>query len=141
MSREYAIFVFEDSREDIFLIREALLHAAIKHQLTILEDVRTLGHLLDTATAPPDLFLIDLNLPKQDGFEVLSAIREDSRCELTPVILMSSSNSPKVRKRAGEFGVRCYFCKPIDLDEFMKLGGMVREAFVSRNHADLGLAP
>jgi len=124
-----SIVLIEDSKDDAFLVREALAGAAIQHDLTVMEDGADIVSLLDqVGTRPPDLFLIDLNLPRVDGFQVLAAIREHPRCQATPVIVMSSSDSESDHKRAAALSVSGYFCKPLDLDEFMKLGGMVQSA-------------
>jgi CheY-like chemotaxis protein len=75
----------------------------------------------------PDLVLLDLNLPKVSGEEVLKRVRVSPRCGRTKVLIISSSNAPSDRERAMALGATGYFRKPSSLDEFMQLGPKVRE--------------
>jgi len=74
----------------------------------------------------PDLLLLDLNLPKRDGFEVLQRLRRSERCRAIPVLVMTSSSSPKDLSRAAELDAS-YFRKPPSYDEFLKLGVVLRQ--------------
>jgi len=75
----------------------------------------------------PDLMLLDMNLPKVDGPEILSAFRKHPRCAQTPVIVITSSDAGRDRERMAQFGIAHYFKKPSSLDAFLKLGAIVRE--------------
>ena len=75
----------------------------------------------------PDLILLDLNLPKADGPQVLSEFRQHPECADTPVIVVTSSDAPRDRARVTELGISRYFRKPLDLDAFLQLGAVVRE--------------
>lgn len=130
------ILLAEDNIADVMLVREALTAHHVESTLHVVKDgqealdfVATMG---ETGSAPcPDLMLLDLNLPMADGATVLTAFREHKACAATPVIIVSSSNSPKDRTRMAVLGVTDYFRKPSDFDEFMKLGEMVRRVLDS----------
>jgi len=85
----------------------------------------------DPAAPCPHLLLLDLNLPKKDGFEVLERLRASERCKNIPVLIMTSSNSPSDQARASELGAM-YFRKPPNYDEFLKLGGVLKRLIEGR---------
>jgi CheY-like chemotaxis protein len=126
------ILLAEDNVGDVILVREALAAHNVENILHVVTDgqsaldfVATMGEL---QSAPcPDLMLLDMNLPKADGAAVLAAFRGHRACARTPVIIVSSSNSPKDRSRVAALGVNHYFRKPPDFDEYMKLGKVVKE--------------
>jgi len=130
------ILLAEDNIADVMLVREALTAHHVESTLHVVKDgeealdfVATMG---ETGSAPcPDLVLLDMNLPKADGATVLAALREHRACAATPVIVVSSSNSPKDRSQMTALGVTHYFRKPPDFDEFMKLGEVVRRVLDS----------
>jgi len=75
----------------------------------------------------PDVVLLDLNLPKADGVEILAEFRRNPACAHTPVIAVTSSDTPKDRSQMAALGVNRYFRKPSDLEAFLELGATVRE--------------
>ena len=126
------IVVAEDNAPDVFLIRQALSQEGLAYRLDTLSDgddaFRLIDRLEQDARKPfPDLFVIDLNLPRRSGAEVLARVRSSSRGAHSSIIIMSSSDAPHDRDRARTLGANLYFRKPLDLDEFMKIGGYVRE--------------
>jgi CheY-like chemotaxis protein len=74
----------------------------------------------------PQLLLLDLNLPKVDGFEVLRRLRASEKFKAIPVLIVSSSDAPGDRSRAAEYGAG-YFRKPPSYEEFLKLGGVLKQ--------------
>ncbi|MCU1324879.1 MAG: response regulator receiver protein, partial [Bryobacterales bacterium] len=82
----------------------------------------------------PDLFLLDLNLPKLDGCELLVLLRAHPLCGDKPVIIISSSGAERDRRRATDAGATRYYQKPSELKEFMKLGALVREVVEAEPH-------
>ena len=80
---------------------------------------------MDAGAPCPDFLLLDLNLPKKDGFEVLERLRASEKFSSIPVVVMTSSNSPADRNRAAELGAS-YFCKPPNYEEFLKLGALLK---------------
>jgi chemotaxis family two-component system response regulator Rcp1 len=115
----------EDSKADLFLIRKAISAAQIDASVSIVNDGREAVEFVDKAEA--DLVLLDLNLPKKDGIEVLRYIRHSSTCKNVPVLVVSSSDSPSDRDAVQALGFNGYFRKPSVYAEFMKLGPLVRD--------------
>lgn len=133
------ILLAEDNRGDVLLVREALDTHGIGYQLHVASDgVQAAGYIenigLPAGPPCPDLLLLDLNLPKKDGHELLKLFRSHPICAPKPVIVITSSDAPSDRRRAAELGAN-YFRKALDLDEFMKLGTLVCRIM---RHSQLG---
>jgi DNA-binding response OmpR family regulator len=80
---------------------------------------------MDSDAPCPDVLLLDLNLPKIEGFEVLRRLRASHKCKNIPVVVVSSSDSPGDRSEAANLGAR-YFRKPVSYEEFLKIGPFLR---------------
>ena len=124
------ILIVEDNKADVFLIQEAIAGAEIKAELTVVQDGREATDIFDKAdvdekVVSPDVVLLDLNLPKKSGFEVLQHMQASKRCKHTRVVIVTSSDSAKDRAQAQALGAHAYFRKPSDFNEFMKLGEVV----------------
>jgi CheY-like chemotaxis protein len=134
-----ALLVVEDSPADVFLLREAMKEAGLSCQLQIADDGEKAIHILDRvddgSQNVPDLLLVDLNVPRQSGTQVLARLRQIPRCGKTPVVMMSTSDTQIERTRAFELGATEYFCKPSSLKEFMQLGKLVRRLLEERDDA------
>jgi two-component system, chemotaxis family, response regulator Rcp1 len=118
------ILLVDDSEADVYLFREAFQAVQSVHELEIARDGdEALQHLHAAGGKEhlPDLIMLDLNLPKVDGFEVLRAIRADSKLRAIPVIVLSSSSNQRQVRRAYELGANAYIVKP--LDDFVDLVG------------------
>jgi CheY-like chemotaxis protein len=120
------ILLIEDSDADVFLVRRAL-NGVLPYELQLARDGEAAFGFLDgwaddPAAEWPDLILLDLNLPRIDGFQVLSRIRQNPRLAAIPVIVMTSSDSPADREKMFRLGATVYFRKPTDLNAFMELG-------------------
>src|ERR1700741_3399744 len=106
------VLLIEDNAADIELVREALKGAREPYELEVasdFEEARDLVRKIGTATAAPDVLLIDLNLPKGNGLELLRIFRAHPACASTPVIVISSSNSPKGPQPGGGIGRSAVF--------------------------------
>jgi CheY-like chemotaxis protein len=126
------ILLAEDNDGDVFLVRRALDKKGLKHELSVARTGEEALRLLQQAehsgkTEAPNLILLDLNLPKIDGIQLLSRIRKVDAFTDTPVIVLTSSDSPKDRDRALAMGATLYFRKPTDLESFMRLGDAVEK--------------
>lgn len=126
------ILLAEDNDGDIFLVRRALDRHIGSYQLLLAKDGEEAVQVLERADADecapcPDFVVLDLNLPRRSGIQVLKCLRDFPRCAAAPVIIFTSSNSPQDKAEAFRLGANRYFQKPTDLAEFMKLGEMVRE--------------
>lgn len=130
--REIHILLAEDNRADVLLIREALVAHQVPHQLHLVtngaEALEFVARMGKPGQEPcPDIILLDLNLPRIDGVEVLQEVRCHPDCVSTPVIVVSSSDTSQDRQKVGTLGVTRYFRKPTSFDAFMQLGAIVRE--------------
>ena len=126
----YRIWIAEDNPADVYLIEEALRREGFTYRLQIAdngEDMLNRIAALDqnSCESAPDLFMIDLNLPRRSGADILERIRRSNCCAKIPVIIITSSDSPEDRSRARELGASYYFRKPPDLDRFLSIGGIV----------------
>jgi CheY-like chemotaxis protein len=121
----------EDSGPDVGLVTEALTHHKLNVDLTVYRDGQSVIEWLDRVEAReipcPDIVLLDLNLPRFDGISILTRMRAGNICSKLPVVIITSSNAASDREAATRFGATAYFRKPIDYDQFMQLGGIVRE--------------
>ena len=130
--RHFKILLVEDNAADIYLVRKALTDAGLVFGLKVLEDgALALAFVSEpdsaAASALPDLILLDLNLPKADGLDVLAAIRANPRMAAVPVVIATSSSAPSERARAETLGVDGFLTKPPDLTRFMEMGVAIRE--------------
>jgi DNA-binding response OmpR family regulator len=120
----------------VYLIREAIERCGINADIDVLRDGYAATQYFDEAdasesTACPDLILLDLNLPKTSGHEVLKHLRASVRCKSAKVLIVSSSDAPTDRKAVEYFAVSNYFKKPSTYAEFMKLGSMIERLLTS----------
>lgn len=125
------IFLAEDNPGDVRLIREALKLHEVDFNLHVFEDgeraLTFVGNLSDPSTVCPDLILLDLNLPKTDGRDILKQLKQTPRVRNVPVVVLSSSQSPKDQAETAALGATRYVRKPSTLDEFMAIGALAKE--------------
>jgi two-component system response regulator len=128
--RRYKILVVEDNPNDVELLRMALREAEIECDLTVIDDGGDALAFVERQSAPegcPDLAILDLNLPRRDGVEVLHGMRSNPVFSDVPVAVLSSSALPREKARVEKLHILRYMLKPSDLDEFLKIGGAVKE--------------
>ena len=118
------ILLVEDNPGDARLTAEALTDAKVLNTLTVVQDgVEALTYLRRQgrySDAPrPDVVLLDLNLPKKDGREVLAEIKEDPDLKRIPVVVLTTSKAEEDIARTYDLHGNCYISKPVDLDQFM----------------------
>lgn len=133
---KYLIIAAEDCRSDVFLLRTALNETDLKYELKSLDDGDDVLKFIDQidrdpTSLPPHLFVVDLNMPKRSGEEVFQRLRRSDKLAKIPVIVVTSSSSPMDRARATELGAAAFFQKPVDLDEFMLIGKVIRRVLTS----------
>jgi CheY-like chemotaxis protein len=123
------LLVIEDNPADVDLLRRALDGANLNFELTVVDDgAKALALLRAGAETPaPDLAIVDLNLPKHNGLEVIERMRANPTFREVPVVILTSSSAPRDRSSLDRFGVRKYLVKPADLDEYMEIGWEIRE--------------
>jgi DNA-binding response OmpR family regulator len=121
----------EDNPADAGLVRKALEDHGVEGEITIFNDGETAIQFVQSIDAQefacPDLVIIDLNLPKRPGREVLQSVRLSVNCRQAPVVILSSSDAARDRADAARLGADLYIRKPSRLDEFLSLGAIFRE--------------
>ena len=144
------ILLAEDSPADVYLFREALKAHSIEAELMIFNDGETALEYIVRArqddVPQPQVFVLDLNLPKVDGRDLLRYLRGSTRFADTPVVILTSSNAPADRELSSELGANCYLCKPAEISEFLRIGGIIKwllrsAAGHSRGSGPYGPAP
>jgi len=124
------ILLIEDSLTDRLLTLEALDHARVPNRVSAVDDgADALAFLRREGTfhdAPrPDLILLDLNMPRKDGREVLAEIKADPELQSIPVIVFSSSAAPADVKTAYGLHANCYLTKPVNFEDFARVVRLV----------------
>ena len=126
LMRPIELLLVEDSEPDVRLTVEALHEAKVKNRLSVVEDgVEAMDFLLRRggyAEAPrPDLILLDLNLPRKDGRQVLREIKDDPSLRRIPVVILTTSKGEEDVLRAYDLHANCYITKPVDFNRFMEV--------------------
>ncbi len=126
------VLLVEDNPGDVRLITEALKDAKIHLHISVVHDgVEALALLrrqgnYSTATRP-DLILLDLNLPRMNGHEVLATIKEDEVLRRIPVVIVTSSRADRDIATSYDLHANCFVTKPVDLDQFFHVVQAIRE--------------
>ena len=121
------LLVVEDNPTDALLLRRALTEHGVDYEMVVVGDgEEAIEYLEKCKGAKPELIIVDLNLPKEDGIEVLKAYRGSPSFIETQMVILTSSDSPSERQRAEIIGVDAYLRKPIELDAFLALGGTLK---------------
>ncbi len=120
------ILLVEDSLTDAQLAIEALKRGQVKHRLTLVRDgaeaMTFLRQEAPFAKAPrPDLILLDLQLPKMDGREVLTHVKSDEKLKQIPVVILTASQTHEDILKSEDLFVDSYMIKPVDLDKFLEV--------------------
>jgi chemotaxis family two-component system response regulator Rcp1 len=134
--RPIEILLVEDNPGDVRLTVEALRDSKVRNKLYVAKDgmeatafLRREGKYAD---APhPDLILLDLNLPKKDGPEVLAEIKEDPGLKHIPVVILTSSKAEEDIIKTYNLHANCYITKPIDLEQFMMVVNSIRDFWLT----------
>ncbi|HEY2843785.1 MAG TPA: response regulator [Bryobacteraceae bacterium] len=124
-----SILLVEDNPADAALVREALAEHGVEGQLVVIADGDKAIQFIEALKTPadcPDLLIVDLNLPRRPGSDVLECIRKSAQCRDATVVILSSSDALPDRIEATELGASAYIRKPSRLEEFLKLGATFR---------------
>ena len=124
VARIVEILLVEDNEGDVRLTREALKEGRIRNRLSVVGDgeqaLAFLGQQGAYADAPrPDLILLDLNLPRLDGREVLASIKNDANLKSIPVVVLTSSRTEQDLLRAYDLHANCFITKPVEFEQFI----------------------
>jgi CheY-like chemotaxis protein len=130
LSKPVEILLVEDNEGDVGLIEEVFEEAKIKNILRVAEDGEEAMLFLHgegkfSGSPRPDIIILDLNLPRKDGRDVLREIKEDENLHNIPVIVLTTSNAEK--DILGAYGLRAnaYITKPLDFDQFINVVGSI----------------
>jgi CheY-like chemotaxis protein len=130
------VLLVEDDPGDVVLIREAFEHNKVYNALHVVSDgVQALEFLRregDHADAPrPDLVLLDLNLPRKDGRQVLAEVKDDTDLRTIPVVVLTTSEAEEDILRSYDLHANAYVTKPVDFDRFIEVVRQIDDFFVS----------
>lgn len=135
-TRPFEILLVEDAPGDIRLTFEAFKKVTIESRLHAVQDGQDAWDFLEqkglhSGVARPDLILMDLNLPKLHGFELLSRIKSDDRFKNIPVVILTASQSEEDIQKAYDLHANCYLLKPPKLDDFFQIIRSVEDFWLS----------
>ena len=126
MRHELQILLIEDNPADVRLVQESLSESRFRHTIHIAEDgvaglqfLRKQGPYVDAAT--PDIILLDLNLPKKDGREVLLELKNDPELRMIPIIVLTTSDNEQDVLNAYGLHANCYLTKPLEIDSMFRM--------------------
>ncbi|WP_436497548.1 response regulator [Actinokineospora sp. HUAS TT18] len=130
------VLLVEDDEGDVLMTREAFEHYKIHNKLHVVRDgeqaLRFLRREGEFADAPrPDLILLDLNLPRFDGLQVLAEIKTDPRLRPIPVVVLTTSEAEEDILRSYQLHANAYVTKPVDFDRFIEVVRKIDEFFVT----------
>lgn len=125
-TKPFVILVAEDNTTDVMIMREALTSAKVKVDMHVVSDgvaaLEFLRRLGTHAVAPrPDLILLDLNMPRKNGHEVLAEAKADESLRQIPVVMLTTSQAEDDVARAYANHVNCYIRKPVDFERFSEV--------------------
>jgi CheY-like chemotaxis protein len=134
--RPIEILLVEDNPGDVRLTQEALGEAKVRNNLAVVRDgEEALGYLRRQPpfeeAVRPDLVLLDLNLPRKDGREVLAEIKADPELRRLPVVVLTTSSAEKDILESYNLHANCYITKPVDLDQFVSIVASIEDFWLT----------
>src|SRR5665647_1284431 len=133
--KEVKILLIEDNEGDIVLTIEALKEAKVNNVIQVVRDgeealqyLRKQERFSNMET--PDLILLDINLPRLDGKEVLAEIKKDEDLMIIPVVMLTTSDSEKDILESYQHHANCYITKPVDFQKFMHVVHMIKDFWI-----------
>jgi two-component system, chemotaxis family, response regulator Rcp1 len=128
---EIQILLVEDNEGDILLTKEALKEGRLKNEISVARDGQEALELLNSGSALPDLILLDINLPRVSGLELLSVIKTDIRFKMIPVIMLSTSGTASDIHSSYNNHANCFITKPVDFHRFMEVVHSIENFWIS----------
>ena len=135
-NHSYPILLIEDNPDDAFITERAMTRGGIKNKLIVVNDgemginyLKKEGKFMDVIS--PILILLDLKMPKVDGFEVLKVIKKDKTLKKIPVIILTTSDRDKDIDRAFQLGCNSYLVKPVNFETFIQTVSKLNEYWLT----------
>lgn len=126
------ILLVEDNAADVRLTQEALQEGKVRNNLTVARDgVEALEILQRPGASRPDLILLDLNLPRKDGREVLATLKADPALKHIPVVVLTTSSAEVDILKSYQLHANCYITKPVDLEQFVSVVRSIDEFWLT----------
>jgi len=128
------LLLVEDNEGDIVLTMEAFEESRLINKITVLRDGKEAIRFFDNLpneTERPDLVLLDVNLPKVSGHDVLKHIKSDEKLRTIPVIMLTTSSAEKDILQSYKNHVNCYITKPIDIGDFIKAMAKIEDFWIN----------
>jgi CheY-like chemotaxis protein len=136
MGRAAEVLLVEDSPGDVRLTREALKEGKVRNNLSVVNDgveamefLRRQGKYADAPR--PDIVLLDLNMPRKDGREVLAEMKGDDDLKRIPVVILTTSEAEQDILKTYELHANCYLTKPVDLEQFISIVKSVEDFWLT----------
>lgn len=134
--RPVEVLLVEDSPGDVRLTREALKEGKVRNNLNVVSDgVEAMEYLLREGAyanaTRPDIVLLDLNMPRKDGREVLAEMKADKNLRRIPVVILTTSEAEQDILRTYDLHANCYLTKPVDLDQFISIVKSVEDFWLT----------
>jgi CheY-like chemotaxis protein len=135
--RNLQVLLVEDNEGDVRLIKEAFYESNIEKSFSVAKDGEdALNYLYKKGqyaeSQRPDIILLDINLPRKNGFEVLEQIKNDPELKRIPVIMLSSSSSEEHIHKSYDLSANCYVTKPVDFDEYIQVVRIIEDFWFGR---------
>jgi len=126
------ILLGEDNPADVYLVQEALREHGVDCALRVASDGAEMLRMISSEQTLAEgrrlgLIILDLNLPRHDGSEILQRLHETGDLAHVPVVVLTSSDSPRDRLVASQFGAACFLRKPSNLEQFLSLGAVFKD--------------
>ncbi|WP_411103048.1 response regulator [Streptomyces sp. cmx-4-9] len=119
-ARAYDVLLVEDDMADAMLIEEALSERGARNLVQVTDGIAALEHLRDPGNVRPDLIVLDLNMPRMNGRDLLQVLKTDEHLQTIPVVVLTTSAAPEDVAGAYSSHANAYVTKPVNLDEFEK---------------------
>jgi chemotaxis family two-component system response regulator Rcp1 len=134
--RPIEILLVEDNPGDVRLTREALNEAKVRNSLSVAGDgVEALAFLrregINSGAPRPDIVLLDLNLPRKDGRQVLAEVKADPELRRIPVVILTTSKAEEDILKTYDLHANCFITKPVDFDQFVKVVKSIEHFWLS----------
>jgi CheY-like chemotaxis protein len=130
-SRPIGVLLVEDDPGDVVLIQEAFEHNKVRNRLHVVGDGVEAMDFLRSRAERPDMILLDLNLPRMDGREVLAEVKADPELRSIPVVVLTTSKAEEDILRSYDLHANAYVTKPVDFNRFIDVVRQIDDFFVT----------